>query len=112
MADCPVHHVAMLTKPTQYGPRHYCPVAGCDVMCWGGSTSTPADKATRDARIAAHVEFNRMAELIPKGAAYRWLAQEMGLDQKKCHIGMFNIDQCKQVVRLILARTDLRTKLK
>lgn len=36
--------------------------------------------------------------------AYTWLADEMNLDLKRCHIGMFNVEQCKRVVQIIAAR--------
>lgn len=36
--------------------------------------------------------------------AYTWLADQMKLDFKKCHIGMFNVEQCKRVVQIIAAR--------
>lgn len=33
-----------------------------------------------------------------RNAAYRWLSEQMGLPQEKTHIGMFDVDQCKQVI--------------
>jgi len=36
--------------------------------------------------------------------AYRWLAREMELDRDFCHIGMFDIDQCKQVIYICLQK--------
>lgn len=35
-----------------------------------------------------------------RGKAYKWLAQQMGLTSKKCHIGMFDVEQCSKVVEL------------
>lgn len=32
-----------------------------------------------------------------RGMAYKYLAESMGIEQKHCHIGMFTIEQCKQV---------------
>ena len=35
-----------------------------------------------------------------RSAAYRWLARLMNIDPAFCHIGMFDVDQCKMVVQL------------
>lgn len=41
---------------------------------------------------------------IPKnearGAAYKWLSEQMKITPDKCHIGMFNVQQCIQVIDL------------
>jgi hypothetical protein len=43
-------------------------------------------------------------EFIPetsnRNKAYLWLSKEMGMDRAKCHIGMFGLEQCKQVVEI------------
>lgn len=36
-----------------------------------------------------------------RGAAYRWLADCMGIEAKDCHIGMFTLEQCKLAVKII-----------
>lgn len=33
--------------------------------------------------------------------AYVWLRQVMGLSEGECHIALFDIEQCQQVVRLV-----------
>lgn len=33
-----------------------------------------------------------------RGGAYRWLAEQMGLDVKLTHIGMFDVEQCQKVI--------------
>lgn len=33
-------------------------------------------------------------------SGYKWLAEQMGIDGKDCHIGMFDIEQCKKVVQI------------
>ena len=35
-----------------------------------------------------------------RSAGYRWLAGELELDGKRCHIGKFDVDMCKRVVEL------------
>lgn len=37
---------------------------------------------------------------IARNEVYRWLSINMGTDVKYTHIGMFNIDQCRQVIEL------------
>lgn len=44
-----------------------------------------------------------------RSQAYRWLAREMKLGRELCHIGMFSVDQCKQVVDVCLT-AELKNK--
>lgn len=39
-----------------------------------------------------------MAGLSTRAKAYHWLASEMGIKPEFCHIGMFDVEQCKQVI--------------
>lgn len=62
----------------------------------------------------AHAHFDPIAktdlinriwpEFIPdtsnRTKAYIWLSGKMEIDVKYCHIGMFDIDQCKKVVEI------------
>lgn len=73
-----------------------------------------ADKELREAKKEAHYYFDQIAktglinkiweEYIPnlgnRNKAYLWLSKQMGIDKEYCHIGMFNIEQCKQVVEI------------
>lgn len=45
-----------------------------------------------------------------RSQAYRWLAREMKLDSDLCHIGMFDVNQCKQVVDICLQK-ELKVKV-
>lgn len=103
---CP-EHGPMLAKETQYGWLYICKRPGCTVRCWGGETSTPADEVTRTARIVAHDLFDGWwrANRIKRGQAYKRLAHFMGLPQKETHIGMFNLEQCRDVHAFV--RTQL-----
>ena len=33
-----------------------------------------------------------------RGSGYKWLAQQLGITSKECHIGMFDVEMCKRVV--------------
>lgn len=35
-----------------------------------------------------------------RSAGYRWLAEQLGIERKDCHIGMFDVDLCKRVVEI------------
>ncbi len=54
----------------------------------------------------AHSNFDPIwkSGRLNRREAYSWLADEMNLDLKRCHIGMFNVEQCKRVVQIIAAR--------
>ena len=62
----------------------------------------PADKATREARQRAHDAFDPIwkSRTLTRWEAYLWLSKKMGLPQDKTHIGMFDAQQCAQVVQL------------
>ncbi|KKK70910.1 hypothetical protein LCGC14_2919230 [marine sediment metagenome] len=49
---CPIHKCKLVGSYTIYGLRFECPEVGCTVVCWSGSTSTPADYETRSMRIS------------------------------------------------------------
>jgi DNA-directed RNA polymerase subunit RPC12/RpoP len=73
-----------------------------------------ANKELREAKKEAHFYFDQIAktglinkiwkEYIPnlgnRNKAYLWLSKQMEIDREYCHIGMFNVGQCKQVVEI------------
>ena len=62
-----------------------------------------ADARLRQAKSAAHRAFDplwRNKVFRSRGKAYNWLADKMRLPSSKCHIGMFDINQCQMVVNL------------
>ncbi len=77
------------------------------------ATGRLATAELRSWKILAHEEFESLWRLSRKqnrrANAYKWLAAQMGLPQDRTHIGMFNVEQCKEVVRLC---EELRAKLK
>lgn len=62
----------------------------------------------------AHFWFDQIAktglinkiweEYIPnlgnRNKAYLWLSKKMKIDKEYCHIGMFDVEQCKQVIEI------------
>jgi hypothetical protein len=70
----------------------------------------PAAKATRDARISAHAQFDRLwmakqqregcSKKKARAAGYKWLAGQLGLEPKDCHIGFMDRATALRVVQV------------
>lgn len=61
-----------------------------------------ANKALRGAKMDAHAAFDPLWKGQPRGErspAYAWLAESLNISPDKCHIGMFDVDQCRAVQR-------------
>ena len=96
-----------LQRKGLYGPYYRC--AGwpdCDIAhsahADGRPMGIPANSATRSARRAAHNAFDSLRIELgwSKSDGYQWLAKKMSISTTKCHIGRFNVHQCKQVMIL------------
>ena len=69
-----------------------------------------ANAELRKAKIAAHDAFDPLwkgkirrdgcAKYKARGAGYKWLAKQLQMNPEDCHIGMFDVDLCKQVVEV------------
>ena len=73
-----------------------------------------ANKELRRAKKIAHFHFDKIAKtslintIWPKyfksisnrKKAYLWLSKQLGIPEDICHIGMFDIEQCNEVIRL------------
>lgn len=61
-----------------------------------------ANAELREAKKAAHAAFDPLwtagAKKGKRSAAYAWLADALGIDGKECHIGMFDVADCRRVV--------------
>lgn len=67
----------------------------------------PADSNTRKLRVRAHKALDKFWKKLPEKErgdkrrwAYRWLAQQMGMTEKECHIGRFTAEQCLKVIEI------------
>ncbi len=96
----------------------FCPPCGAYVGCHPG-TVVPlgrlADKELRDAKMAAHAAFDPLWKRNSEGqrmrsrrAAYRWLAEKLGVSIDHCHIGQFDVEQCRRVVEIVAAEQTER----
>src|SRR5690349_3681181 len=78
----------------------------CDayVGCHFGTTQPLgrlANAELRQAKIEAHAAFDRLwrgSSSRTRSHAYKWLAGKLGIAWKDCHIGMFDVEQCRRVV--------------
>ncbi len=84
---------------------HLCAPCNAYVGCHA-KTGEPlgrlANSQLRAWKMKAHAAFDPIWKEgdISRSRAYAWLAGGMNIDQDKCHIGMFDVEQCMEVVRL------------
>ena len=95
-----------------------CKPCNAHVGCHDGTDKPKgrlANSQLRRAKIAAHAAFDPIwmdrfkwkSEIDPKykksmarGGRYKKLAKVMGLPREKCHIGMMDVSQCYEVVKI------------
>jgi len=97
---------AIVYHGRSYGMIYYCEAC----QAWVGvhrGTDRPkgrlANAELREWKIKAHSAFDPLwigKELRTRRAAYEWLAEAMGLPVEQTHIGMMDISQCKEVIRI------------
>lgn len=106
-----------------FGGHDYGPLWAClPCHAWVGvhrDTRRPlgrlADEQTRRLRTEAHRYFDhlwhrKLGDLSPqkrrlgvtlkaaRAAAYEWLGQRLGMTRAECHIGLFDAEQCREVI--------------
>lgn len=61
-----------------------------------------ANAQLRGAKQWAHAVFDPMwqSKRMTRRDAYLWLSKQMGISVNECHIGLFDVDQCRSVVDL------------
>lgn len=101
-----------------YGQHPYawlCPVCGAYVGTHPDNTPLGAlcNQDTRDARRAAHHVFDQLwygsnPVFDSRGAAYRWLAQALGVTAGEAHIGTMDIPMAERVLDLSIEKLAAR----
>ena len=96
-----------------YGMAWFCQPCGAWVGCHKNSEKHAplgrlANKELREWKQKAHDVFDPLwkrkikrdccSKCHARKAAYKWLAGELSIKIKDCHIGMFNIEECKKTV--------------
>jgi ssDNA-binding Zn-finger/Zn-ribbon topoisomerase 1 len=68
----------------------------------GKPLGTPADTGTKEWRIKAHKEFDRLWKDggMSRSEAYLWLTRQMKLG-REAHIAEMDITQCRKVIGLV-----------
>lgn len=69
----------------------------------------PGDEMERKYRQVAHLLFDTYwkNQGMTRDEAYAWLAGNIGVYIKDCHIGRFNVDKCKLIIKAIGLPSDL-----
>lgn len=66
---------------------------------------TLANNDLREWRKKAHNEFDKLwkspTRIMTRHNAYKWLSKEMNKPKKYCHIALFEIEECKQVIDIV-----------
>lgn len=97
-------------------PYWFCAPCKAWVGCHDG-TQRPlgrlADAELRRAKQAVHAAFDPLWEAKmrrdgcskgrARGAGYKWLAEKLGIDRKRCHVGMFDVATCLRAVEICSA---------
>lgn len=62
-----------------------------------------ANKELRKWKQAAHACFDPLwkTKKMTRNQAYKWLAEKLNIHHRCCHIGYFDVDQCKAVVAIM-----------
>lgn len=63
---------------------------------------TLADSTTRKARSKAKAAFNRhwQSRGMNRKQGYIWLAEQLGIERQKCHIGWSDTEQCQRIIKI------------
>jgi hypothetical protein len=93
-------------RPDLFHQRFYrCEPCGAYVGCHRGTVQPLgrlANAELRRAKIAAHAAFDPIwrSGRSSRSDAYAWLAKQLGIAIQNCHIGMFDVEQCRRVVEV------------
>lgn len=98
-------------RPDLYEKRYYlCRPCDAYVGCHPGTTEPLgrlANSELRKAKQEAHAAFDPKWMLKDgkhrRKYAYAWLASQLRIDSKDCHIGMFDVETCRRVVEICRA---------
>lgn len=111
---CPDCGSVMPLQSGSFGRRYGCTTSGCGAThgCKpdGSPLGTPADKATRQARVRAHYVFDRLwkgpERTMSRAEAYRLLQDLTGLPPDQAHIARLDREQCLDLIEQLLEQQD------
>lgn len=66
--------------------------------------STQLNSEVSIMRGATHKKFDRIWKqgYMTRTSAYVWLAEQMQIDRKHAHISLLDVEQCKEIQRLVI----------
>ena len=107
-APAEIRDSAIVYNGRSYGPIWLCSnYPRCDAYVGTHpGTEKPlgrlANPELREWKKRAHSMFDPIWKngSMKRPQAYKWLSDKMGIPRDECHIGMFDIDQCREVVEL------------
>ena len=67
-----------------------------------------ANKKLRDLKQEAHRQFDPIwkSGLMTRKDAYKWLASMLHISVEECHIGMFDVERCREVIKICQRQTN------
>ena len=88
-----------------YGLMYICRNCNAYVGCHKGSDKSLgrlANEELRRYKHCAHLVFDMIWEnhFMSRYNAYTWLSKKLQINREHTHIGMFDVDLCKQVIKL------------
>ena len=94
-------------RGVDYGPLWACKPCRAWVGCHPKSRKPLgrlANARLRAAKMDAHQVFDQLWRFgsMNRQAAYKWLAGELGIPWRECHIGMFDVETCERVVEIVM----------
>lgn len=121
-SQAPLDQSSKVYQGRDYGLMYICsryPECDAYVGCHkenGKPLGRLANKELREWKIKAHAAFDELwkrklekrrkergesyKKHYARGSGYKWLREQLGLEAKDCHIGMFDVDLCKRVVEV------------
>lgn len=89
-----------------FGPIHLCRKCKAWVGCHRGTTvalGRLADEPLRKMKQKFHLAFDPIWKegRSSRSELYGWLAGKMGIEENKCHGGMFSMEQCKKAIAIL-----------
>lgn len=97
-------------------PYWFCAPCKAWVGCHDGTTrplGRLANAELRSWKQAVHAAFDPLWQAKmrrdgctkgkARGAGYKWLAEQLGIDRKRCHVGMFDVATCRRAVEICSA---------
>ena len=83
---------------------YYCKQCDAYVGCHPNTKNplgTVANKTLRKLRNSCHNSFDKIwkNKYLSRSKAYKWLASELNISLKQCHIGMFDEQMCLEAIK-------------